>query len=236
MPAESNNHHAADTKVEQLARMYAKAFVDAASNAHQLDALAEEFEALVDEILDQHPQFEALVNSSRIKKEEKQQILDRVFGGRTSDMVLQFLKVLAIHERLDCLRPIAQEVHLLHRERRGPEWDLAEAPIDLPAAIRDNDSAENVLLIDCLSVWATNLLIHEHDTAAARQALIAAIEDCEARIILVASETGLGIVPDNSLSRRFRDINGLQNQAVAAVADEVFFMTAGLALRIKPPQ
>ena len=124
----------------------------------------------------------------------------------------------------------------LHRARRSPEWDLVEAPIDLPAAIRENDSAENVLMIDCLSVWATNLLIHEHDTDAARQALIAAIKDCKARLILVASETGLGIVPDNSLSRRFRDINGLQNQTVAAVADEVFFMTAGLALRIKPQQ
>ena len=97
-------------------------------------------------------------------------------------------------------------------------------------------AAGNVLLIDCLSVWATNLLIHEHDTDAAREALTDAIGNCRSRIILVASETGLGIVPDNRLSRRFRDINGLQNQAVAAIADEVFFMVAGLALRIKPPQ
>ena len=71
---------------------------------------------------------------------------------------------------------------------------------------------------------------------AAREALTDAIAKSEARIILVASETGLGIVPDNRLSRRFRDINGLQNQAVAAIADEVFFMAASLALRIKPPQ
>ena len=124
----------------------------------------------------------------------------------------------------------------LHRKRRGPEWDLVEAPIDLPAAISADGAAGNVLLIDCLSVWATNLLIHEHDTDAAREALTEAIAKSEARIILVASETGLGIVPDNRLSRRFRDINGLQNQAVAAIADEVFFMAAGLALRIKPPQ
>ena len=124
----------------------------------------------------------------------------------------------------------------LHRERRGPEWDLVEASIDLPAAIRDNGAAGNILLIDCLSVWATNLLIHEHDADAACRALIDAIGECTARIVLVASETGLGIVPDNRLSRRFRDINGVQNQAVAAIADEVFFMAAGLALRIKPPQ
>jgi len=124
----------------------------------------------------------------------------------------------------------------LHRERRGPEWDLVEAPVDLPAAISDNGAAGQVLLIDCLSVWATNLLIHEHDPDAARQDLIEAIGKCKARIVLVASETGLGIVPDNRLSRRFRDINGLQNQAVATIADEVFFIAAGLALRIKPPQ
>ena len=124
----------------------------------------------------------------------------------------------------------------LHRDRRGPEWDLVEAPIDLPAAISANGAAGNVLLIDCLSVWATNLLVHEHDTDAARQNLTDAIASSKAHIILVASETGLGIVPDNRLSRRFRDINGLQNQAIAAIADKVFFMAAGLALRLKPPQ
>ena len=100
----------------------------------------------------------------------------------------------------------------LHRERRSPEWDLIEAPIDLPAAIRENGMAGNVLLIDCLSVWATNLLIHEHDTDAAREALTDAIANCRSRIILVASETGLGIVPDNRLSRRFRDFNGCRTK------------------------
>jgi adenosylcobinamide kinase/adenosylcobinamide-phosphate guanylyltransferase len=123
----------------------------------------------------------------------------------------------------------------LHRQRRGPEWKLVEAPVDLPQAIRASDGDNTVILVDCLSVWTTNLLIHEQDNGQSRDALLETLRGCRGSLVLVASETGLGIVPDNALSRRFRDANGLLNQAVAAVADEVFFMTAGIALRVKPP-
>ena len=122
----------------------------------------------------------------------------------------------------------------LHRDRRGPEWQLVEAPLDLPDAIRAADAQTTTILVDCLSVWTTNLLIHERDLAASRDALLASLSDCRGRILLVASETGLGIVPDNALSRRFRDANGRLNQSVASRADEVFFVAAGLALRLKP--
>jgi adenosylcobinamide kinase/adenosylcobinamide-phosphate guanylyltransferase len=124
----------------------------------------------------------------------------------------------------------------LHRQRRGPEWKLVEAPVDLPQAIRASDGENTVILVDCLSVWTTNLLIHDQDIAQSRDSLLETLRDCHGSLVLVASETGLGIVPDNALSRRFRDANGLLNQAVAATADEVFFMIAGIALRIKPPQ
>lgn len=124
----------------------------------------------------------------------------------------------------------------LHQQRRGPEWALVEAPLDLPQAIRNNDNDKAVILVDCLSVWTTNLLIHERNIEQAQQALIDTLRDCKGRVLLVASETGLGIVPDNALSRRFRDANGLLTQAVSAAADEVLFMMAGIALRIKPPQ
>jgi adenosylcobinamide kinase/adenosylcobinamide-phosphate guanylyltransferase len=93
-----------------------------------------------------------------------------------------------------------------------------------------------VVLVDCLSVWTTNLLIHERDIEKARQTLLDTLREFRGKIVLVASETGFGIVPDNALSRRFRDANGLLNQAVAAAADEVFFIMAGIALRTKPPQ
>ena len=124
----------------------------------------------------------------------------------------------------------------LHRERRSPHWQLVEAPIDLPQAIGAADSADSVILIDCLSVWITNILVHEMDTDDAGDRLAAALSSCKGTVILVASETGLGIVPENRLSRRFRDANGRLNQTVAALADKVFFVAAGIALRLKPPQ
>lgn len=124
----------------------------------------------------------------------------------------------------------------LHRERRGPHWQLVEAPIALPEAITAADNDGSVLLIDCLSVWITNILVHDHDTDAATDALVSALSACRGTVILVASETGLGIIPENKLSRRFRDANGRLNQAVAALANEVFFVAAGIALRIKPQQ
>ena len=124
----------------------------------------------------------------------------------------------------------------LHRERRGPHWQLVEAPVDLPQAITAADTKDSVILIDCLSVWITNILVHDQDTDAATDRLVEALSSCSGTVILVASETGLGIVPENKLSRRFRDANGRLNQAIAALADEVFFVAAGIALRIKPQQ
>lgn len=122
----------------------------------------------------------------------------------------------------------------LHQERRGPEWTLCEAPIDLCNTLRKCDTQDHVILVDCLSIWTTNLLLAEHDLEAARQDLKDHLAKNISSIIFVASETGLGIVPDNALSRRFRDESGLLNQQVASVADKVFFVTAGIAQQIKP--
>ena len=122
----------------------------------------------------------------------------------------------------------------LHRQRRGPEWDLLEAPFDLDKVITEAAEAENVLLIDCLSVWITNILVNDMDTDAAREKLLSSLTKASGHIVLVASETGLGIVPENKLSRQFRDASGTLNQAVAAIADDVFFVMAGLATKVKP--
>ena len=122
----------------------------------------------------------------------------------------------------------------LHRQRRGGEWVLAEAPIDLVDTLRSFDHPNNVVLVDCLSVWVTNLIIGEHDVATARDGLIAHLAKSISSLVFVASETGLGIVPDNALSRQFRDESGRLNQMVAAASDDVFFVTAGIAQKIKP--
>ena len=124
----------------------------------------------------------------------------------------------------------------LHRERRGSHWQLVEAPLDLPEAIAKADNLDSVILIDCLSIWITNLLVHQRNMGAACRALVDCLVNCSGHVILVASETGLGIIPENKLSRQFRDANGRLNQAVAAMANEVFFVAAGIALKIKPQQ
>ena len=122
----------------------------------------------------------------------------------------------------------------LHKQRRGPEWVLAEAPVDLVDTLRRFEHPDNVILIDCLSVWMTNLIIGEHNIAAHRDSLIAHLAISISSLIFVASETGLGIVPENALSRQFRDESGRLNEMVARASDDVFFVTAGIAQKIKP--
>lgn len=122
-----------------------------------------------------------------------------------------------------------------HQADRGPQWTTVEAPLALPQALREASTQGRVVLVDCLTLWLTNLMLGEHDIPRARDDLIAAIEDAQGPVILVGNETGLGIVPDNALARRFRDENGRLNQIVAACAHEVQFLAAGLPLALKSP-
>ncbi|MEX0502313.1 bifunctional adenosylcobinamide kinase/adenosylcobinamide-phosphate guanylyltransferase [Alphaproteobacteria bacterium LSUCC0719] len=177
------------------------------------------------------PQIQFVLGGARSGKSAHAEMLTQQSAGRPADS--DRLVYIATAEIFD--DEMAARVDL-HRQRRGPEWALVEAPVNLSQAISENDSETTAILVDCLSVWTTNLLIHEHDMDKTRQELVDTIRTCRGRLVLVASETGLGIVPDNALSRRFRDANGLLNQAIAAAADEVFFMMAGIALRIKPQQ
>jgi adenosylcobinamide kinase / adenosylcobinamide-phosphate guanylyltransferase len=118
-----------------------------------------------------------------------------------------------------------------HRADRGPRWRTVESPIDLPDAIRRENG--RVLLVDCLTLWLSNLLLGERDIAAATDQLLAALDAASGTVLLVSNEVGLGIVPENALARRFRDEAGRMHQRVAAVADEVLLVAAGLALRMK---
>ena len=121
-----------------------------------------------------------------------------------------------------------------HRADRGPRWRTIEAPLDLAATIIAETRPDAVLLIDCLTLWASNLIFAERDVAEATAALVAAIGATRGPLILVSNEVGLGIVPDNALARRFRDVAGTINQAVAAAVDEAVFLAAGLPIRLKP--
>jgi len=120
-----------------------------------------------------------------------------------------------------------------HRARRGPRWHTIEAPLALPEAIRDAAAVADAVLVDCLTLWLTNILLGDHDPVAAGDRLVQAVVACPAPLMLIANEVGLGIVPDNALARRFRDEAGWLNQRLAAVADDVVLVAAGLPLFLK---
>lgn len=120
-----------------------------------------------------------------------------------------------------------------HRADRDARWETVDAPRDLTAALDAASGTGAVVLVDCLTLWASNLLLVDADMEKATTALADAITRFEGDLILVANETGLGIVPDNALARRFRDAAGRINQAVAAIAGEVMLVVAGLPMRVK---
>lgn len=127
-----------------------------------------------------------------------------------------------------------QERIRLHQERRGDTWTLVEEPLDLCSVLEQ--PLGDGLLIDCLSMWLTNLLLRDRTDQELNlefQRLRQALERCPVPVVMVANEVGLGIVPDNILGRRFRDLAGLLNQQIAKLCCRVVFVAAGLPLLLK---
>jgi adenosylcobinamide kinase/adenosylcobinamide-phosphate guanylyltransferase len=124
-----------------------------------------------------------------------------------------------------------------HQAQRGPRWSTLEEPLDLVGALGRADAAGAVLLVDCLTLWLSNLMTQaelEPQAVEARgQELCQALPGLRARVILVANEVGLGIVPDNALARAFRDAAGQLNQRLAVVCPNVILVAAGLPLALK---
>lgn len=119
-----------------------------------------------------------------------------------------------------------------HRQERGEDWVTVEAPLALAAAILDL-RAGDAAVIDCLTLWLSNLLLGDLDVAQALEDLCAALVESPADLVVVSNEVGQGIVPDNPLARRFRDEAGRMHQALAAVADRAFMIVAGLPVTLK---
>lgn len=120
-----------------------------------------------------------------------------------------------------------------HQADRDALWQTVEAPLDLADAVERHSGTRRVLLIDCLTLWITNLMLAERDIPAALFALTQAISRAAGMVVLVSNEVGWSIVPENALARRFRDEAGLAHQRVAACVDEVQMVCAGLNLRMK---
>lgn len=129
-------------------------------------------------------------------------------------------------------REMAERI-ALHQRDRDAGWRTVEAPTDLAGAIGREAGEGRVLLVDCLTLWVSNLLLADADIDAAGDALVNGLAETAGDIVLVSNEVGYGIVPDNALARRFRDAAGRLNQRVAAVCDVVELVVAGLPLRIK---
>ena len=118
-----------------------------------------------------------------------------------------------------------------HRARRGASWHTIEAPRDLAASLQSSSAA--AVLVDCLTLWLSNLLLAGADIDMEIGRLEHALAAGGAPVVMVANEVGSGIVPDHPLGRRFRDLQGLLNQRIAARADRVVLVVAGLPLALK---
>ncbi|MEL7228779.1 MAG: bifunctional adenosylcobinamide kinase/adenosylcobinamide-phosphate guanylyltransferase [Pseudomonadota bacterium] len=123
----------------------------------------------------------------------------------------------------------------LHKLRRGPEWHLVEEPLALADTLVQHATAKTAVLVDCLTLWLTNLLMEERDVDAEADMLVARLVDLPdtAQVLFVSNEVGLGIVPMDKMARDFRDHAGRLHQSIAAQAKNVWFVTAGLPQQLK---
>jgi adenosylcobinamide kinase/adenosylcobinamide-phosphate guanylyltransferase len=120
-----------------------------------------------------------------------------------------------------------------HKAERDKSWETIEQPISVRSAIRNAARPDRIVLVDCLTLWITNLMAEGRDIQIEVQGLVGTLQIAAGPVIIVSNEVGLGIVPDNPLARAFRDNLGRANQAVAAASDCAVLMTAGIPLVLK---
>jgi adenosylcobinamide kinase/adenosylcobinamide-phosphate guanylyltransferase len=132
-----------------------------------------------------------------------------------------------------------------HKKERGPNWDTYEEPVEITEGLKKIKDKYNVIVLDCLTLWLSNVLLSNLDCDKEVDVLIEMLtqnsELCKgeapplpySKLFIVSNEVGMGIVPDNELARRFRDLAGILNQKVAEIADEVYLVIAGIAMKIK---
>ena len=124
-----------------------------------------------------------------------------------------------------------------HQRERGSHWTTVEEPLDLTGSLAREASRFDLLLVDCLTLWLSNVLLDPgRDTQMELRGLAQCLKNWRGpSLVLITNEVGLSIVPENTLAREFRDLAGEMNQAVAAAADEVYWMVFGIPMTVKGP-
>lgn len=121
-----------------------------------------------------------------------------------------------------------------HQQRRGPRWKLIEEPLYLAACLRQYARANQVIMVDCMTLWLSNLIFQKQSVTDHTNQLIQAIRECPGKLVFISNEVGQGIVPGDALSRQFRDGQGRLNQALARQCDRVIEVRVGLPIVLKP--
>jgi adenosylcobinamide kinase/adenosylcobinamide-phosphate guanylyltransferase len=126
-----------------------------------------------------------------------------------------------------------------HQQRRGDTWRTIEDPLNLPQALSANDGNFNAILVDCLTLWLSNLLLQEECCQEPEERIMAevhqlavALSGMTTPVVIVSNEVGMGIVPENKLARIFRDIAGQANQIIAAASDEAWLVVSGIPMKL----
>jgi adenosylcobinamide kinase/adenosylcobinamide-phosphate guanylyltransferase len=167
-----------------------------------------------------------------------------VIGGcrsGKSSHALELAEKMTANERIFIATCVPQDGEMRqrvakHRQNRNQSWKTVEAPLHLPQAIMDHARAEDVVLVDCLTLWISNLLMENENPSAVEgqiSRLVQAVQSAAGPLMLVSNEVGTGIVPENKLARRYRDLVGSVNQEVASHVDKVVWVVAGIPVTIK---
>lgn len=120
-----------------------------------------------------------------------------------------------------------------HKEDRDARWETFETPVDIAPLLEEMGDAFNVVVIDCLTLWLSNLMFSGKEIEEEFRSFVLAVSQSPSNVFIVSNEVGQGIVPENAMARQFRDLSGFLNQRVAEQADDVYLMSSGIALKIK---
>lgn len=120
-----------------------------------------------------------------------------------------------------------------HRQERSSAWDTFEEPLSISRLLGELAGKYNVAVIDCLTLWLSNLMHYGSDVEAEMEAFIASARSCGFPVYIVSNEVGMGIVPENKMARMFRDYAGMMNRRMAEVSDNVYLLAAGIPIKIK---